>query len=70
MKKGFPIVVLVLVLSGCAARPVWHVYGQTGKLYQAPELCQAVAECAQAGEKTCYYPQADTYNCGDKRTAQ
>jgi hypothetical protein len=61
---------LLFVLAGCGTARPWHVYGQSGQLYQAPELCQAVAQCAQAGEKTCYYPQSDTYTCGDKKTAQ
>jgi len=64
--RKLKIILLSLALMaalGCAARS-YKVYGASGKLYQAPELCQAVADCAKSDEKGCYYPQSNDYNCG------
>jgi hypothetical protein len=64
--KKYLVLFAAFVLTGCAARRS-NVYGNSGKLYQAPELCQAVAQCMAAGEATCLYGQSADFNCGDKQ---
>lgn len=42
-----------LAISGCAAyKPV--VTGASGKLYTAPDKCQALVTCLNSGETGCY----------------
>jgi len=62
MKKMVVILLLVLpVLAGCGKYTA-HAWGSSGKLYQAPEMCQAVAACTAAGETSCFYLH-DGYTC-------
>lgn len=64
MRTIFAIAIIAgaLASTGCG-KYVGKAYGSSGKTYQAPELCQAVAKCAAAGENKCFYPQNDTYRC-------
>lgn len=66
---------LLLTLTGCAYHPQpVSVFGASGKQYTAPALCQALVQCKNASEASCYYEAdsetdlstgkvADTYYC-------
>lgn len=67
MKKVLIVVFAIAIAafaSGCG-KYVGHAYGVSGKDYQAPDVCKAVAACVGAGEKECMYAHSDQFSCRD-----
>lgn len=64
MKKAIAVLVFIsaLMLSGCGVS-MSHAYGVSGKMYSAPDICQAVAACKAAKETECLYPQSTQFSC-------
>lgn len=60
MKIGFGI--LIVACGGiCACGPIrYNVTGASGKLYTAPDVCQALIQCKNSGEPSCYVPTSRT----------
>jgi hypothetical protein len=63
MKRLFLMLLLIPMMAGCAGHYVGKAYGVSGKQYTAPDLCQAVAQCAAAGEAKCFYSHGTEFSC-------
>ena len=54
--KIFTIVVALLLTMSCSVKgPRVNVYGHSGKVFTAPDICAALVACQNTGETACYY---------------
>lgn len=62
MKKisiAIALLALATMMTGCAPYR-FTVTGATGKVYTAPDICQALVECQNSNEASCLYPDVKT----------
>lgn len=60
MKRIFWVALLVPLVSGCFGVAHYSVTGASGKLYTAPDICQALVQCQNSAETACFYPDVKT----------
>ncbi|HEX4039061.1 MAG TPA: hypothetical protein VHX37_13455 [Acidobacteriaceae bacterium] len=46
----------LLFIAGCSYKPTpISVYGRSGAVYSAPDLCAALTKCMNSSETSCFY---------------
>ena len=57
--------IALLALTGCAYHPApVIVYGHSGALFIAPDLCAALTKCLNSTETSCFYNKDTVVNLG------
>lgn len=55
------VVLLIVALSSNGCVQPLYVYDRDGRVFSAPEICEALAKCQKDGKLPCYVPRSGDF---------